>query len=331
MNFNKAKGQFMANTNIRLKVPSSLSFMDKTPTPTRLLRAVDEIGLFRDDEKLLCSAKSTCSNNPFDETFRKALSSQDVATTSTCKAANKDDDMLNTPQIISFHDLFSAPPSANVILPTPVHQPLPPPQHVSSLRPIVPNIAMKTADGSKSTEAQLLLRMPTGQTFQLSKLPFIRDGVNDHDKDHDPLAVVCEEKKKGRKRPLKDGSEEAKEATNELKERNRAAALRSRQKKKVNTSKMQERLDQMLAANKRLLVDNQKLGKEVSRLNYQLEHCKCVQQVIQIDSNQWIPAAEESEQQQQRNAATTIVQNHTFIRVTPNAGPSLNIANACNK
>ena len=46
----------------RLKVPT-LSFIDKTPTPTRLLKAVDEIGLQLD------SAKSTASssNNPFDE------------------------------------------------------------------------------------------------------------------------------------------------------------------------------------------------------------------------------------------------------------------------
>jgi hypothetical protein len=45
-----------------------------------------------------------------------------------------------------------------------------------------------------------------------------------------------------------------------------------------------------------------------------------VQQVILIDSNQWIPA-EDSEQQQQQQQQ----RNHTFIRVTPNAGPSIQV------
>ena len=93
----------------RLKVPS-LSFIDKTPTPrvTPLLRAVDAIGLFREDEKL--SAVSTSSsNNPFDETFRKALKEN----SSSNQVDHAVDDVLNTPQIISFPP--SAPPSANVL------------------------------------------------------------------------------------------------------------------------------------------------------------------------------------------------------------------------
>ena len=61
----------------KLRVPS-LNFSDKTPTPTKLLRILDEHGIFREDDQdhiLPQSAKSTSSNNPFDEHFRKALTS----------------------------------------------------------------------------------------------------------------------------------------------------------------------------------------------------------------------------------------------------------------
>ena len=91
----------------RLKVPT-LSFIDKTPTPTRLLKAVDEIGLQLD------SAKSTASssNNPFDEHFRKALSSSKKVD-ETSESEKTKDEMLNPPLILQ--DLQSAPPSATVI------------------------------------------------------------------------------------------------------------------------------------------------------------------------------------------------------------------------
>ena len=88
----------------------TITFMDKSPTPTRFLKAVDEIGLFRDDDRM-SSAKSTSSNNPFDEHFRNALNKKE----NIKEQQQSNDEMLNTPQI--FHDLQSAPPSAKVIVP----------------------------------------------------------------------------------------------------------------------------------------------------------------------------------------------------------------------
>ena len=75
------------------------------------LKAVDEIGLQLD------SAKSTASssNNPFDEHFRKALSSSKKVDDLSESEEKKEpvDDMLNTPLILQ--DIQSAPPSATVI------------------------------------------------------------------------------------------------------------------------------------------------------------------------------------------------------------------------
>ena len=54
--------------------------LDKTPTPTKLLQSIDEIGLFVDDEdiadkrrqKQVDALKERLIENPFDEHFRKA-------------------------------------------------------------------------------------------------------------------------------------------------------------------------------------------------------------------------------------------------------------------
>ncbi len=129
-----------AKSSIRLKVPT-LASIDKTPTPTRLLRAVTEIGLFQDEEhtphsqQTLNSARSTSSNNPFDEHFRKATASnlKPGSSTSKSSAPAVDQDVLNTPNILhtpsilntpgilpfpNIHDLASAPPSASVLVPS---------------------------------------------------------------------------------------------------------------------------------------------------------------------------------------------------------------------
>ena len=104
----------------KLRVPS-LNFSDKTPTPTKLLRILDEHGIFRDDQDHLTdhlpqSAKSTSSNNPFDEHFRKALTSSSTEKSSKDEGHHPtNDDMLNTPQIMTLQDIQSAPSSAKVI------------------------------------------------------------------------------------------------------------------------------------------------------------------------------------------------------------------------
>ena len=67
----------------RLNVPKILVINDKTPTPTKLLQAVDEIGLFQDEDdddehrlKKVDMLKDRLAGNPFDEHFRKATQMQ---------------------------------------------------------------------------------------------------------------------------------------------------------------------------------------------------------------------------------------------------------------
>lgn len=71
--------------------------IDETPTPVRLIRNCEEVGLF-DDLKHV---------NPFDETFRQAIYSQKKPTNTATQAdesldmlAHNDEDTLHTPNII---------------------------------------------------------------------------------------------------------------------------------------------------------------------------------------------------------------------------------------
>lgn len=255
----------------RLKVPT-FSFLDKTPTPTRLLRAVDEIGLFREDEP--ASAKSTSSsNNPFDEHFRKAL--QDGPGSN--KAA--EDNMLHTPQILAFpsiSDLHSAPPSASVVFPSPVPIPVP---KKTKLKPIAPvsERLVKPVLGQDS-EAQLLLRMPTGRMVQLTKLPFCIEG-----QEADPSSVSVVQRKKSRKGAPHD---------DDIRERNRAAASRSRVRKRQQSEQMKEQIASLVKKNRELMQENATLKNELSEMKAKLSSPSVM--ILQSD-----------------------VKRDTFIRLTP--------------
>ena len=67
----------------RLTVPTSVHLTDKTPTPTKLLQGIDDIGLFQDEDddeehrqKKVDELKDRLAGNPFDEHFRKATQMQ---------------------------------------------------------------------------------------------------------------------------------------------------------------------------------------------------------------------------------------------------------------
>lgn len=90
------------------------SLADQTPTPTRLIRNCDEVGLF-DDLHLQ-------HVNPFDETFRRAVESKSTATTPNLQHNGDDDgnhhmllsdvlkctaaaeESLHTPHVLPFYD-----------------------------------------------------------------------------------------------------------------------------------------------------------------------------------------------------------------------------------
>lgn len=233
----------------RLTVPIILT-SDKTPTPTRLLRAVDEIGLFQHDEEttaeMVESAKSNVSNNPFDVHFRKATLLQ----TNNAVLPDNNEEFLNTPQIL-LGDL-SAPPSASIF----------PSQKVSdnkiTYRTIAPNnVVCFSHDAAPNAAAHLL----AGETKLKSK----------------------------RKKTLFDPEEEQRW---ELLERNRAAAKRSRAKRKEQGVRMKTEQNRLANLNKSLTCENERLRDEVARLKGLLElHQDCGLQAGCSDVEQRKPAA----------------------------------------
>jgi len=248
----------------KLKVPS-LSFIDKTPTPTRLLKAVDEIGLFREDEKI-SSAKSTSSNNPFDEHFRKALNKKDVP-----EKKDPNDDVLNTPQI--FHDIQSAPPSAAVILPAPpAKKKIPIPKKLRPIYSAATASSTKTGDvlkpsnSSSIEKAQLLLKIPSGGTIQLSQIPFIKQ-ESDPLALSDPISVVLD-KRVNETSSIKLRT--TKERSDDLRTRNRAAAFRARKRKREMSENLKQQVLLLSEKNKALEKENESLKNEVLNLRNQL-------------------------------------------------------------
>ena len=139
---------------------------------------------------------------------------------------------------------------------------------------ISPNIT------NENSSAQLLIRMPTGKTIKLSKIPFYSQGFEGPIPD-DNLAIV-EKKVKPPKSDVTSQNnkvlvpEEINNAHNspddlKLKERNRAAALRSRLKRKNKTEEMTLQMEEILKQNKSLQSENQILKKEVVRLKEKLK------------------------------------------------------------
>lgn len=211
----------------RLKVPT-LSFTS-TPTPTRLLKAVDAIGLFQDEK--LSAVSTSSSNNPFDETFRKALKE---SCSSNQDADPSIDDVLNTPQIINFTP--SAPPSASVV----------------------------SCNSKTSIDFRKLVILPKSD---LSTNKVVKA-------DHQ----VCA-RPKGRKRR---GRGAAQPTQSDIKERNKAAAKRSRLKKKIAASTMQKTIEQLTRANKELVQENGQLKKELSALRAELDQRRNMSSVVLV-------------------------------------------------
>ena len=237
----------------RLKVPL-LSFTDKTPTPTRLLKAVDAIGLFGEDEK--SSAVSTASsNNPFDETFRKALKTN----TSTSKNEEQSDDVLNTPQILSFpsfHEQYSAPPSASVI-----------PCGSKQAIAIAPKDTKRPIIVSKSEQNRLsTLQVPVIKISATSQGQSSQRNTKESNK----------------------GSKRCSKSDFDLKERNKAAAKRSRMKKKIATSNMEKTIEKLKCANNQLVIENNLLKTEVLALRAELDEKRNLSSILIVPSSNQI-------------------------------------------
>lgn len=96
LNVHEKKHEMVLNLGLTNKAGSTF-VADQTPTPTRLIKNCEEVGLFEDLKDV----------NPFDETFRRAVESQSNSSTpivETPVASNSDnplisEESLHTPQV----------------------------------------------------------------------------------------------------------------------------------------------------------------------------------------------------------------------------------------
>lgn len=178
--------------------------VDETPTPTKILKMADEVGLFHD-----------LRDNPFDAHFRKATEAvklgADSLSASIAATEIPEEDSLNTPHIYPAPGDTPVPSTGGAPAPRPVllransrSRPLVPlttrmpfvpvasvqPVKILGFKPIAPNgpvLSMlaghsgpvpnkATQDGTEN--ASLLLKFPSGETIKLSNLPFVKEEVS---------------------------------------------------------------------------------------------------------------------------------------------------------
>lgn len=297
----------------RLKVPTPCLLphaQDETPTPIRILREVEESGIFGD-------------LNPFDATFRRAVQGQDLPRKDTPSIA---EDSLNTPQIYPIPEsvivsvpVSSASSSLNIIpqqqqpqqqlQPQQVQQPSPS-SASQQFRPIAPSPGK--APVKPVPEAQLLIRLPGGESVHLSTLPVIKEKAQEPQHQQQPGSSKLDLKRKLKdtilassssgnvyigdnksspenRQPAKRGREledDILSKRNELLERNRAAAQRSRSKRKQEASEAKAKMDRLASANRSLSLENDLLRHEITKLKSILRHhldCPVARSMEQTD------------------------------------------------
>ena len=212
------------------------------------------------------------------------------------------EDTLNTPQIFcsdsnvtSQMTVASAP--RPVILRANPHTriPIASVQPVKTYKPIAPNPATLPSTPSPDN-AMLLLKFPGGETIKLSNLPFVKadqpsppSPVNQETRlklkrvlssqkstpniEKSSSQVFTQSSTTATKVPEKAASEVEK---NELKERNRMSAQRSRQKKRQHFESLAETCSNMQKENSALNTENKILREEIINLKRLLgEHIDC--------------------------------------------------------
>ena len=270
------------------KTPAIETFpADETPTPTKILRMADMDPFFSD-----------LKENPFDLHFRKATEAvkrgADIAMASL---PTSESESLNTPQIY-----VSEASSPNVLASRPVilrsnshnriaASTLP----VASVQPVSKQfkaIAPNPGAGTGSDNALLLLKFPGGETLKLTNLPFVKC-----DSTQSPSsAPMNQETKLKLKRVLNSNprlesgtsvinpspslsssvSPPSSHVSDDLKERNRMSAQRSRVKKRQHIETLLESFTHSQNENQKLSDDNKMLVEDNERLRRLLaEHLDC--------------------------------------------------------
>ena len=271
------------------KTPAIETFpTDETPTPTKILRMADMDPFFSD-----------LKENPFDLHFRKATEAvKQGADIAMASLPTSESESLNTPQIyVSEASSPSVVASRPVILRSNSHNriaasTLP----VASVQPVAKQfkaIAPSPVAGAGSDNALLLLKFPGGETLKLTNLPFVKC-----DSTQSPSsAPMNQETKLKLKRVLNSNPRletgtsvtnpclslsssvsppSSSNSSDDLKERNRMSAQRSRVKKRQHIETLLESYTQSQNENQKLSAVNKMLLEDNDRLRRLLaEHLDC--------------------------------------------------------
>ena len=273
------------------KTPAIETFpADETPTPTKILRMADMDPFFQD-----------LKENPFDLHFRKATEAvrRGADIVSASLPTSSESESLNTPQIY-VSEALSSPgvvTSRPVILRSNSHNriaastlPVASVQPVAKqFKPIAPN------PGAASDNALLLLKFPGGETLKLTNLPFVKCESNPT---QSPSSAPMNQETKLKLKRVLHSHPRLETATSvinsspsstssvsppsrnntsdDLKERNRMSAQRSRVKKRQHIETLLETYTKSQSENQNLSAENKMLLEENDRLRRLLaEHLDC--------------------------------------------------------
>ncbi|CAH0550401.1 unnamed protein product [Brassicogethes aeneus] len=208
---------------------------DQTPTPTRFLRNCDEVGLFQDLQIV----------NPFDELFKKATESPkcELRPEVTC------DDTLHTPHI------------------------LPHIQECTKKYDTSENSSCISNDFTISIADNCNRVLPTIVIHDESSNEVKVDNINVKNKLKRILLKNNINVKSDAQKPIEKPNEQRyvhEETKEKIREMNRAAQLRCRNKKRLKMKKLEEEMQKLRNENKRLCLENVALKTENMNLKEML-------------------------------------------------------------
>ncbi|TRY63673.1 hypothetical protein TCAL_16565 [Tigriopus californicus] len=262
-----------------LPSPSMLLHENNTPTPVIV-------------DKLLSVLPDTPFHlNPFDEAFKHSTR----ILTSTQVSHEPHEDALHTPKLNLIPESPKLVP-VNPVTTLPLitkRDPIPPASR--KIRPIAPlktDLISEVSSAKEPSSAQLLLKFPTGESIHLSDMPVVLStstssgpSISDTRKPVRQMLKKSIARKRGIEMTDPDNVEvpkiksqisEDEEKRRQILERNRAAAQRSRNKKRHEVAKTRESMDKYKLTIREVMAQNERLMVECQWLKSLLEkHLDC--------------------------------------------------------
>ncbi|XP_044263692.1 uncharacterized protein LOC123010686 [Tribolium madens] len=252
LNWHHKKHDMVLNLGLASK---NAEVADQTPTPTRFIRNCEEVGLFQDLQNV----------NPFDETFKKAIESAKSGTLHLPEAASNDD-TLHTPHILlnlessnekysdnrndvqlthfSVNDICISRVETVSESPTPSENDL--------------TITIEKLSPKKEKDKQINLKDKLKETIQkkgkssgVTITPIPLEKLQESQK-RTPISEKDDSSNVGKKQKTDKDDEKEK-----IREINRAAQIRCRKRKKIQSKKMEEELKTLKSENSKLYSENQ--------------------------------------------------------------------------